>query len=382
MIPFNRAHFAEHDYAYLFEAVSKGHVSGNGPFTKRSEKILSRMHGGVRALLTTSCTHALELAANLLDFQPGDEVILPSFTFVSTANAFLLAGAKPVFVDIDVQTLGLTLENVQAAITPRTRAVCIVHYGGVAQGLIQLRELCDKNGLFLVEDNAHGLRCQENETLLGTVGQMSTLSFHETKNITCGEGGALILNDERFVERAEIMREKGTNRSKFFRGQVDKYTWVDRGSSWVQSDILAALLTGQLERFEQIHERRHEIWSEYAKQLVEWAGKNHVSLPNIPSQVRHQAHVFFLLFDFVDHRDKFIQWMKEAEITTVFHYQPLHLSPMGLKYGGRVGQCPITENIAERIVRLPLYFDLTQSEQAKVIDRIQDFKVGEGCVRT
>lgn len=375
MIPFNRAHFAEHDYAYLFEAVSNGHVSGNGPFTKKAESMLAERHGGSRTLLTTSCTHALELAANLIDLKAGDEVILPAYTFVSTANAFVLAGARPIFVDVRSDILSLDIDKVVAAITPRTRAICLVHYGGVSSNLKLLSAICQEHNLVLIEDNAHGLSCSEDTTTLGTVGDFSTLSFHETKNITCGEGGALVINNAEFVERAEIMREKGTNRSKFLRGQVDKYTWVDRGSSWVQSDILAALLTGQLERFDQIHERRHELWKGYDEGLRQWAEKEGVETPTIPTNSKHQAHVFYLVLPTLGDRDRFINWMREAGISTVFHYQPLHISPMGRFYGGNAGQCPVSESVADRLVRLPLFFDLTQGEHERVVQRARDFRV-------
>lgn len=271
MIPFNRASFDGNEFAYLSEAVREGHVSGGGRFTHQAEEILSTMHGGARVLLTTSCTHALEMSALLLDLQPGDEVIVPSFTFTSTASAFMLFGGRPVFVDVDPITLNMTTDAAEAAITPQTRAICIVHYAGVGADPSGFRALADQHGLVLIEDNAHGLGGSFEEVPLGTFGELSTLSFHETKNITCGEGGALVINNPIFEERAEILRDKGTNRSKFFRGQVDKYTWVDVGSSWTPSDLLAALLVGQLERFESIQQRRHEIWERYHKGLSSWA---------------------------------------------------------------------------------------------------------------
>jgi dTDP-4-amino-4,6-dideoxygalactose transaminase len=373
MIPFNRACFDGRELAYLAEAVGNGHVSGNGPFTIRAENLLETIHKGGRTLLTTSCTHALEMAARLLDLQPGDEVIVPSFTFVSTAAAFMLHGAKPVFVDVDEKTLNLDLENVQAAITPRTRAICAVHYAGVGAEPDKLRAIADRHLLVLIEDNAHGLFGEWHGQPLGTFGHLSTLSFHETKNITCGEGGALHINDDRLIERAEILREKGTDRSKFLRGQVDKYTWVDLGSSWVLSDLLAGVLCGQLERVEEIQSRRHWIWDRYQNELAVWAEAHGVRTPHLPAGVKHAAHMYHLRFDSIETRSSFIEYLRSRDIAAVFHYQALHLSTIGRALGGRPGDCPVAEDASNTLVRLPLHLGLNNHELSRVVEAVLDF---------
>jgi dTDP-4-amino-4,6-dideoxygalactose transaminase len=373
VIPFNRACFDGNELAYLAEAVENGHVSGNGPFTAQAESLLEAIHKSGRTLLTTSCTHALELAARLLDLQPGDEVIIPSFTFVSTAAAFMLHGAKPVFVDVDEKTLNLNLENVEAAITSRTRAICAVHYAGVGAQPDTLREIADRYQLVLIEDNAHGLSGEWHGKPLGTFGHLSTLSFHETKNITCGEGGALHINDDRLVERAEILREKGTDRSKFLRGQVDKYTWVDLGSSWVMSDLLAGVLCGQLERFDDIQARRNWIWDRYRNDLSVWAKSYGVRLPQIPPAAKHTSHMFHLRFHSVETRSSFIEHLRSRDISAVFHYQSLHLSKIGRGLGGRPGDCPVAEDASNTLVRLPLHLGLTDHDLSRVVETILDF---------
>ena len=294
MIPFNRASFDGNELTYLARAVSDGYVSGNGPFGKAAEQLLGEGHRSARALLTTSCTHSLELAALLLELEPGDEVIVPSYTFVTTASAFMMHGGRPVFVDVRADTLNLDLAAVEAAITPRTKAICLVHYGGVAAQPDEFRALADRHGISLVEDNAHGLFGTYRDRPLGTFGRMSSLSFHETKNLTCGEGGALVINDASLVERAEILREKGTNRSQFLRGAIDKYTWVDIGSSWVLSDLLAGVLLGQLERFDEIQTRRHALWDRYHVCLASWADRHDVATPVVPDGCGHTAHLFHL----------------------------------------------------------------------------------------
>ena len=372
-IPFNRADIGKHDIELLSESISAGHISGNGPFTKRAEEQITKTLGNDRTLLTTSCTHALEMSALLLRFKPGDEVIVPAFTFVSTASAFMLYGAKPVFVDVRQDTLNIDLDQAEAAITPRTRAICVVHYGGVACEMDRLTKLAKDHNLILIEDNAHGLFAKYRGKYLGTFGALATQSFHETKNITCGEGGALVINDASLAERAEILREKGTDRTKFLRGQVDKYTWVDVGSSWVISDLLAAILFGQLSRADEIYEQRMKIWNRYHNELQSWAAKHDVTLPTVPEGCEHTGHVYHLRFQRGDQRDKFIEYLKQLGIYTVFHYQPLHLSTVGRTLGGRDGQFPVTESAGDCLVRLPLFNSLTSDEQTYIIDSIKVF---------
>ena len=372
-IPFNRADIGKHDIELLGESISAGHISGNGPFTKRAEEQITKTLGNERTLLTTSCTHALEMSALLLGLKPGDEVIVPAFTFVSTASAFMLYGAKPVFVDVRQDTLNIDLDQAEAAITPRTRAICVVHYGGVACEMDRLTKLAKDNNLILIEDNAHGLFAKYRGKYLGTFGALATQSFHETKNITCGEGGALVINDASLAERAEILREKGTDRTKFLRGQVDKYTWVDVGSSWVISDLLAAILFGQLSRADKIYTQRMNIWSRYHDELQTWAAKHDVTLPTVPEGCEHTGHVYHLRFEHGVQRDKFIEHLKQLGIYAVFHYQPLHLSTVGRTLGGQDGQFPVTESAGDRLVRLPLFNSLTSDEQTYIIDSVKVF---------
>jgi dTDP-4-amino-4,6-dideoxygalactose transaminase len=348
-----------------------GVISGDGPFTKKCHALLEQITGARKALLTTSCTHALEMAALLLNIQRGDEVICPAFTFVSTVNAFVLRGARPVFVDIRADTLNLDERALEAAITPRTKAILLVHYAGIACDMDAVMAIAAQHGIAVVEDNAHGLFGRYKGRPLGSFGALSTLSFHETKNVTCGEGGALLINDERYIERAEIIREKGTNRSRFFRGEVDRYTWVDLGSSYLPSDLLAAYLFAQLESSDEIQRRRHAIWSGYAASLATGASARELRLPIVPEGCEHPAHLFYLLAPSLEARTALIDAMKARQILLVFHYQPLHLSAMGLRFGGHVGQCPVTEDVADRLVRLPLYFQLADNEQARVVDGIE-----------
>ena len=372
-IPFNRADIGKHDIELLSESISAGHISGNGPFTKRAEEQITKTLGNERTLLTTSCTHALEMSALLLGLKPGDEVIVPAFTFVSTASAFMLYGAKPVFVDVRQDTLNIDLDQAEAAITPRTRAICVVHYGGVACEMDRLTKLAKDNNLILIEDNAHGLFAKYRGKYLGTFGALATQSFHETKNITCGEGGALVINDASLAERAEILREKGTDRTKFLRGQVDKYTWVDVGSSWVISDLLAAILFGQLSRADEIYTQRMNIWNRYHNELQTWAAKHDVTLPTVPEGCEHTGHVYHLRFQHGVQRDKFIEHLKQLGIYAVFHYQPLHLSTVGRTLGGQDGQFPVTESAGDCLVRLPLFNSLTSDEQTYIIESVKVF---------
>ena len=327
-----------------------------------------------RALVTTSCTHALEMAALLLEIQPGDEVIVPSFTFVSTINAFVLRGATPVFCDIRADTLNLDETRLDALITPRTKAIVLVHYAGVGCEMDAIMEIAGRRGVAVVEDNAHGLFGKYRGKWLGTLGCLAAQSFHETKNITCGEGGALLINDERYIERAEIIREKGTNRSRFFRGQVDKYTWVDIGSSYLMSDVLAAFLYAQLEVWRVIQKNRQRIWETYHERLAGWCLENGVRRPVVPPHCEQAWHMYYLLLPSLQMRTALIARLKSRGILAVFHYQPLHLSEMGRKFGGGPGDCPVTEVIADQILRLPFFNDLTDVEQSQVIDTVLAFK--------
>ena len=372
-IPFNLADIGKHDLELLSESISAGHISGNGHFTKQSEVRITEILGNDKTLLTTSCTHALEMAALLLRLKPGDEVIVPAFTFVSTASAFMLYGAKPIFVDVRQDTLNIDVDQVEAAITSRTRAICVVHYGGVACEMERLVKISRDHNLVLIEDNAHGLFAKYKGKYLGTFGALATQSFHETKNITCGEGGALVISDPSLAERAEILREKGTDRTKFPRGQVDKYTWVDVGSSWVLSDLLAAILYGQLLRADEIYTQRMNIWSRYHSELSSWANSNSVITPTVPDGCEHTGHVYYLRFQRGIQRDKFIEHLKNLGIYAVFHYQPLHLSTVGRTLGGKDGQFPITEGAGDCLVRLPLFNTMSKDEQSHVIESVKVF---------
>jgi len=373
LIEFNLPEISQEDCAHLTEALRLGKSSGNGEFTRRVEQLLQTSLGGSRVLLTTSCTHALEMSALLGHLKPGDEVIVPSFTFVSTASAFAMFGAKPVFVDSSESTLNIDPQLIEQAITPKTRAICVVHYGGVACEMEPILKLAEKHGLLVIEDNAHGLFAKYKGRYLGTFGAMATQSFHETKNITCGEGGALLINDSTLVERAEILREKGTNRTKFLRGQVDKYTWVDIGSSWVLSDLLAAILWGQLQRTEDINARRVMIWNQYHSQLAAWAHHHGIQLPVVPEGCEHVGHVYHMRFQASEQRTRFIDHMKARDVSCVFHYQPLHASPVGQRFGGRVGQCPVAEHAGDCLVRLPMYSSLTTNDQQRVVEAVCEF---------
>ncbi len=374
-IDFNKPAFLGREQQYMAEAIANRHISGDGPFTRKAQQLLETTLGVKRALLTTSCTHALEMAAFLLDLQPGDEVIVPAFTFVSTVNAFVVRGAKPVFADIRPDTLNLDEAWLEALISPRTRAVVPVHYAGVGCAMEEIGRIADRYGLTVIEDNAHGLFGRYKGRYLGTFGALATQSFHETKNITCGEGGALLINDARFIERAEILREKGTNRSRFFRGQVDKYTWVDMGSSYVLSDLLAAFLLAQLEVRETIQTQRRRIWETYAAALGDWAARQGIRLPVVPEECEQAWHMFYLLLPSLEARTRFIDTLKQRGILSVFHYLPLHLSDMGRKFGGMEGQCPVTENVSDRLVRLPFYSTMTGDELEQVLEAVLAFRV-------
>jgi len=373
-VDFNRPVIVGREMEYMAEAIANVHISGDGPFTKRCHALLQEALGVPKALLTTSCTHALEMAAILLDIRDGDEVIVPDFTFVSTVNAFVLRGARPVFLDVRPDTLNLDESRLEEAVTPRTKAILPVHYAGVGCEMDVIMELAQRHNVAVVEDNAHGLFGKYKGQYLGTFGVMAAQSFHETKNFTSGEGGALLINDPAFVERAEIIREKGTDRSRFFRGQVDKYTWVDIGSSYLPSDLLAAFLYGQLEQRERIQSHRKALWETYHLALSDWAGKNGVRLPIVPDHTEQSYHMYYILLPDLDLRQKFIQYLRDLGIYTVFHYLPLHLSDMGQHFGGKAGDCPVTEDVSDRLVRLPFHNGLTNSEQELAIEAILDFK--------
>lgn len=374
-IPFNRPILVGNEMEYMRQAIESGHISGDGAFTKKCHAFLENELGLAKALLTTSGTHALEMMALLLDIGPGDEVIIPDFTFVSTVNAFVLRGAKPVFVDVRPDTLNLDESKLEAAITPRTRAVVPVHYAGVGCEMDAILEIADRHKLAVVEDNAHGLFGKYKGKYLGTFGKLAAQSFHETKNFTSGEGGALLINDAELAERAEILREKGTNRSRFFRGQVDKYTWVDLGSSYLPSDLLAAFLYAQFEQRERIQLHRKNVWDFYHQYLGEWAEKNGVQMPTIPAHTEQAYHMFYLLLPDLDTRQRFIMYLRERDIYSVFHYLPLHLSDMGRKFGGTVGDCPVTERVSDQLVRLPFYNNLGGVDLERIVDAILGFQL-------
>jgi len=372
-VPFNRPSFAGSELDYIAQAIAIGHISGDGPFTKKCQESLEEALGVPKVLLTTSCTHALEMAALLLNIKEGDNMIVPSFTFVSTINAFVLHGAQPIFIDIRPDTLNMDESLVERLITPRTKAVIPVHYAGVGCEMDAVMEIAGRYGIAVVEDNAHGLFGKYRGKYLGTFGSLAAQSFHETKNFTCGEGGALLINDPEYIERSEIIREKGTNRSRFFRGEVDKYTWVDIGSSYLPSDILAAFLYAQLEAREQIQNRRREIWEYYYAHLRGWAEEYGVRLPTIPAHCEQPYHMFYLLLPSLEHRQALIDHLKAQGILAVFHYLPLHLSEMGKRFGGKPGDCPVTEDVSDRLLRLPFYNDLTEGDQAKTVEAICKF---------
>ena len=368
MIPFNRPYMTGEETVHILEAHQNGQLAGNGPFTQRCHQWLEEKSGCKKALLTHSCTAALEMAALLIDLKPGDEVIMPSYTFVSTANAFVLRGAVPVFIDIRADTLNMDEQLIEAAITAQTKAIVVVHYAGVSCEMDAVMALADKHGLFVIEDAAQGVMSSYQNRALGGIGHLAAYSFHETKNVISGEGGALLINDAAFAERAEILWEKGTNRSSFFRGEVDKYTWVDVGSSFLPGELIAAFLWAQFEHADEITNRRLHIWNNYhqAFAAVEESGK--IRRPIIPANCQHNAHMYYLLFNNLQERTAFISKMKTANIMTVFHYVPLHQAPAGLKHCRTSGSLSNTEHLSDCIVRLPLWPGL-ETQQQMVIDQ-------------
>ena len=373
-IPFNKPSLAGRELEYALDAIVRGHSAGDGAYTRQCQQMLERELQVPTVLLTTSSTHALEMAAMLAVIGPGDEVIVPSFTFVSTANAFAIRGARPVFADIRRDTLNLDETRLEPLITDRTKAIVPVHYAGVGCEMDVILEIAARHGLVVIEDNAHGLFARYKGKYLGTFGQMGTQSFHETKNIICGEGGAILLNDERFAGRAEILREKGTDRKRFLRGQVDKYTWVDIGSSYAPSDILAAFLAAQLEKRDEIYTRRREIWETYERELADWASENRLIRPFVPPHCEQAYHMYYLVLPSREDRQRMIAHLAGRGMLAVFHYSPLHLSKMGASFGGRPGQCPVTEWVSDRLLRLPMYNSMTPEEQISVIDALKEFQ--------
>ncbi len=374
-VDFNNPVLVGKELDYMTQAIENKHLSGDGAFTKKCHALLEKELSVPKVLLTTSCTHALEMMAILLDIKEGDEVIIPDFTFVSTVNAFVLRGAHPVFVDVRFDTLNLDESKLEDAITPRTKAIVPVHYAGVGCEMDAIMEIAQNHQIPVLEDNAHGLFGKYKGKYLGTFGNMAAQSFHETKNFSCGEGGALLINDPKLVERAEIIREKGTNRSRFFRGQVDKYTWVDIGSSYLPSDILAGMLYAQLEEREKIQYHRKNLWETYHIALKDWAEKENIQLPTVPEHTEQSYHMFYMLLPNLEARQRFITYLRERGIYSVFHYLPLHLSDMGQHFGGKVGDFPITESVSDRLVRLPFSYGLSAGDQEEVIDEILKFKI-------
>lgn len=374
MIPFNAPPIVGTEIEYMQSAMNSGKLCGDGGFTRRCQQWMEQRFGSKKVLLTPSCTASLEMAALLIDLQPGDEVIMPSYTFVSTANAFVLRGARIVFVDVRPDTMNIDETLIEAAITEKTRAIVPVHYAGVACEMDTIMALAAKHKLFVIEDAAQGVMSRYKGRALGTIGHIGCFSFHETKNYTAGgEGGATLINDASLVERAEIVREKGTNRSQFFRGQVDKYTWRDMGSSYLMADLQAAYLWAQLEAAEGINQQRLRIWQRYYDALQPLAAQGRISLPVIPASCEHNAHMFYIKLRDQEDRQALINWMKEAEILTVFHYIPLHSSPAGERFSQFVGDDRFTTRESERLLRLPLFYNLSDNNQSTVISSLLSF---------
>jgi dTDP-4-amino-4,6-dideoxygalactose transaminase len=375
-IPFNRPYTTGREFDYVRAAIENGHLAGSGPFTERCSGWLEHRIGSDHVLLTHSCTAALEMAAILLDLGPGDEVVMPSFTFVSTATAVVARGATPVFVDVRPDTLNIDETKVRAAITPRTKGIIVVHYAGVGCAMDKLDALAEDTGVALVEDTAHGILATYDGRPLGSFGPLSALSFHETKNVHCGEGGALLVNEPAYRERAEILLDKGTNRRSFFRGHVDKYTWVDVGSSYAPSEINAAFLWAQLEDAEAITARRLEIWTRYHEAFAALEAEGLVRRPIVPSRCVHNAHMYYLLLPNLEQRSRFIEELGRGDIRAVFHYVPLHSSYAGRRYGRRAGELTVTNDASERLVRLPLWPGMSEAEVERVVRAVDAAVVG------
>ena len=371
-IRFNYPHATGREIEAIRDAIEKGHLSGNGPYGKKCQAWLEQTIGSPKALLTHSCTAALEMSAILADLGPGDEVIMPSYTFVSTANAVVLRGATPVFVDIRPDTLNLDERLIEAAITPRTKAIFVVHYAGVACNMDVIDAIARKHNLLVLADSAQAIHATYKGKPLAGYGHLSSLSFHETKNVVSGEGGALLVNDARFAERAEIIWEKGTNRSKFFRGQVDKYTWVDVGSSYLPSELIAAFLWPQLEDLKPITARRMQIWEKYHQALKPLRDAGRIQGPTIPADCQHNAHMYYILAASHAEQDQILTYMKSKDVMAVFHYIPLHSAPAGRRFGRtHGGELKVTDELYARLIRLPLWPDMTEGDIARVTDAVQ-----------
>jgi dTDP-4-amino-4,6-dideoxygalactose transaminase len=373
-IPFNRPCLAGNEYKYIAEAIVNGHASGDGPFTKKCQELLEKELGAAKVLLTTSCTHALEMAALLLEAGPNVEVIVPSYTFVSTANAFALRGARIVFCDVRPDTLNLDEALLEGLISERTRAIVPVHYAGVPCAMDKIAEIADRYGIAVVEDNSHALFTRFQGRYTGTFGCLAAQSFHETKTFTCGEGGALIINDTGMMERAVVIRDRGTNRSQFFRGLVSKYTWVDVGSSYLLSDLLAAFLYAQLEGRELIREKRKRAWEFYFGSLADWAQNVGARLPTRPENCEPAYHMFYVMLPSEDYRDGVIAYLKAHGILSVFHYVPLHGSAAGRKFAARPAECPVAEEMSARLLRLPFYNDISREDQERVVSALTSYR--------
>jgi dTDP-4-amino-4,6-dideoxygalactose transaminase len=372
-IPFNRPYISGKELYYIAQAVEYGNLSGEGVFTQKCSKLLEEKFDALKVLLTHSCTGALEMCAILCDVKPGDEVIMPSFTFVSTANAFALQGARIKFIDIRPDTLNMDESTLESLITERTKVIVPVHYAGVGCEMDYIMNIAEQYNLQVVEDAAQGVNSTYRGRFLGTIGQLGTYSFHETKNFICGEGGALAVNDPKFQERAEIVLKRGTNRTQFMRGEVDHYSWVDAGSSYLMSDLLAAFLYAQLENMDQINKKRNDIWDFYHKALIPLANEGNLRLPYIPPYCESNAHLYYIILQDEDVRDSLMQYLKNNGVHAVFHYVPLHLSTMGRSLGYEQSQLPVTESFSARLLRLPFYFDLTRQDQERVVELIFDF---------
>ena len=372
-IPFNKPHFTGHELAYIKDAHARRQLSGDGFYTRQCRKWMEKTFGCKMSLLTHSCTGAIEMMAILSDIQPGDEVIIPDYTFVTTANAFVLRRGVPVFVDIRPDTLNIDEKLIEKAITPKTKAIVAVHYAGVGCEMDVIRELAKKHKLLVLEDSAQSMLATYKGRYLGTLGDMAAFSFHETKNVISGEGGALFVNKSRFIERAQIIREKGTNRTKFFQGKIDKYTWVDIGSSYLPGEIIAAFLMAQLEHAVEINKKRLVLWNRYHKGLIDLEGRGRLRRPIIPSCVKHNAHLYYILTKNFNERNALLEFLKNKGILAVTHYVPLHASPGGKKFARYVGDMKVSRDTEARLIRLPLFYDLTTKEQADVIESIHEF---------
>ena len=377
MIPFNVPPVVGTEEKYIKDAIAKHKICGDGEYTKKCNAWLEEKTGSPKVLLTTSCTHATEMAALLCDIQPGDEVIMPSFTFVSTADAFVLRGAKVVFVDIRPDTMNIDENKIEEAITDKTKAIVPVHYAGVACEMDKIMDIASRHNLWVVEDAAQGVMSKYKGKALGTIGDFGCFSFHETKNYSMGEGGAILIKNQDMMEPAEIIREKGTNRAKFFRGQIDKYTWVEAGSSYLPSELNAAYLYGQLEQADKIFDDRMNSWNEYYAAFKDLADAGKIELPTIPEGCEHNAHMFYLKCKDLEERTALISFAKENDILMVFHYIPLHSAPAGKKYGRFSGEDVYTTKESERLVRLPLYYGLTKEDRDKVIATVRKFYEGK-----